>query len=80
LGSVTSALGVGSVGVNSPGADGSGAGITVAGSEGVDSPGADGSGAGTAVASFDLRGAVHADLMKSGQLHQCKSKRAECPL
>jgi hypothetical protein len=68
------------MGVNSPRADGSGAGIAVDGSEGVDSPGADGSGAGVAMAGFDLRGAALANLMKPSQLHHYKSKRAECPL
>jgi hypothetical protein len=53
----------GSVGVDSPGADGSGAGVAVAGSVGVDSPGADDSGAGVAVAGFDLCGAALVDLV-----------------
>jgi hypothetical protein len=68
------------VGVNSPGVDGSGAGVAVAGSEGVDSPGADGLGAGAAVVGFDLRGAALADLMKPSQLYHYKSKRTECSL
>jgi hypothetical protein len=64
LGSVAFASRAGSVGVDSPGADGSGAGVAVADSEGVDSPRADGSGAGRAAVGFNLHGAALADLIK----------------
>jgi hypothetical protein len=46
----------------------------VAGSTGVDSPGADGLEVGVAMASFDLRGAVLADLIKQTQLYHHTSR------
>jgi hypothetical protein len=74
VGSVVSALGDGSAGVDSPGADGSRAGVAVAGSVGVDFLGADGSGAGVVVAGFDLGGAALADLTKPIQLYHHTSR------
>jgi hypothetical protein len=57
------------VGVVSPGADGSGAGVAMAGPVGVDSLGAAGPGAGVVEAGFDLGGAALADLTKPIQLY-----------
>jgi hypothetical protein len=68
-GSVASTSEAGSAGVNSPGADGPGAGVAVASSVGVDSLGADGSGAGVVMAGFDLGGVALADLTKPIQLY-----------
>jgi hypothetical protein len=78
-GSVASALGAGSVGVDPPGADGSGDGAAVAGPVPDDSSRVDDPGAEVVVAGFSWSFTALAALMKSSLLLY-KSKRAECLL
>jgi hypothetical protein len=78
-GSVASASGAGSTGVDPSGADGSGAGAAVTGPVLVDSSRVDDPGAGVVEAGFSWRFTALAALMKSS-LSLCKSKKATCLL
>jgi hypothetical protein len=75
-GSVASASGAGSVGVDPPAADGSGAGAAVAGPTPEDSARVDDPGAEVVVSGFSWRFTALAALMKSSSLLY-KSKRSE---
>jgi hypothetical protein len=79
LGSVASASGAGSVGVDPSGADVSGAGTAVTSPVLVDSSPVNDPGAGVVVAGFSWRYTALAALMKSG-LSSCKSNKAACLL
>jgi hypothetical protein len=78
-GSVASALGAGSAGVDPSGADGSGAGAVVTGPALVDSSRVDDPGAGVVEAGFSWRFTALAALMKSS-LSPCKLRKAACLL